>query len=208
MTFVRQVRKLRASVFHARPSRWTGIHAASDNVTHGTWILAAVALGVLSVGALGLPGEPVHRWFHCNIDSITDISSTRSVNACGGLTVTAFTPDDGSVTTSTVFTVTGTHLPIYSDSAGSAGSGGGYDFPNFLLMSDNGGTTNGWGNNSLVPSPGAWGVTILSSSSTELTFSITSTTDANAVPLEIFLSTHPITAGEVPSAGDGTTGAP
>ena len=52
--------------------------AASDTVTHGTWIVVAVAIGALTVGALAIPGGPVHRWLHCNIDSITNIMSTAA----------------------------------------------------------------------------------------------------------------------------------
>jgi len=84
MTFVRQARHLWASVAHSRPSRWTGSRAASDTVTHGTWIVVAVALGIFSVGALAVPGGPVHTWIHCNIDRITDITSTANTTAsCG-----------------------------------------------------------------------------------------------------------------------------
>jgi len=53
--------------------RVAGLYAASDTVTHGTWIVVAVALGALSVGALAVPGGPVHHWLNCNIDSITEI---------------------------------------------------------------------------------------------------------------------------------------
>lgn len=78
MTFVRQAKKLWTSVIHARPSHWTGIRAASDNVTHSTWILAAVALGVLTVGAIAIPGGPVYHWLQCNIHSISDIDGNSS----------------------------------------------------------------------------------------------------------------------------------
>jgi len=62
---------------------WRTTQAASDNVTHGTWILAAVALGVLSVGALAIPGGPVHHWLTCNVQSIADISGSGvTSNAC------------------------------------------------------------------------------------------------------------------------------
>jgi len=30
------------------------------------------------MGALAIPGGPVHRWFHCNIDSIADVTSTAA----------------------------------------------------------------------------------------------------------------------------------
>jgi len=56
--------------------------AASDTVTHGTWILAAVAIGALVVGAVAVPGTPVHTWLHCNIDNIAGISSNGSFNLC------------------------------------------------------------------------------------------------------------------------------
>jgi len=88
MTFVRQARHLWASVAHSRPSRWTGSRAASDTVTHGTWIVVAVALGIFSVGALAVPGGPVHTWIHCNIARITDITSTATKAASCGATST------------------------------------------------------------------------------------------------------------------------
>jgi len=40
--------------------------------------VVAVALGVFSVGALAVPGGPVHTWIHCNIDRITGITSTAT----------------------------------------------------------------------------------------------------------------------------------
>jgi len=56
--------------------------AASDTVTHGSWIIAAVALGILTVGAVAVPGTPVHTWLHCHMDQITGISSQGIVNVC------------------------------------------------------------------------------------------------------------------------------
>jgi len=68
-----------------RRLQWRTTRAASDNVTHGSWIIAAVALGVLSVGALAIPGGPVHHWLNCNIGSITDINgNTATTDSCGG----------------------------------------------------------------------------------------------------------------------------
>ena len=45
-----------------RPRRWRRAGAASETVTHGTWILVAGALGVLTVGVIVVPGSPVHAW--------------------------------------------------------------------------------------------------------------------------------------------------
>jgi len=44
-------------------------------VTHGTWIIAAVALAALVVGAVAQPQSPVHHWLHCTIRSISAITS-------------------------------------------------------------------------------------------------------------------------------------
>ena len=41
--------------------RFTGTLAASDNVTQGTWIIVAVALAVLVVGLIAVPGFPDPR---------------------------------------------------------------------------------------------------------------------------------------------------
>jgi len=66
------------------PRQWVGLRAASDTVTHGTWIIVAVALGALSVGAFAVPGGPVHHWLTCHIRSISDIQGqTPPLSACG-----------------------------------------------------------------------------------------------------------------------------
>lgn len=71
--------------------------AASDTVTHGTWIVVAVAIGVLAVGALAIPGGPVHRWLNCNIGSIADITgngaTTTQCGAGGNSTTGSGSPD-------------------------------------------------------------------------------------------------------------------
>ena len=79
--------------------------AASDTVTHGTWILASVALGALSVGALAVPGGPVHHWLQCNIHSVSNINGNSSENpVCGGVTALN-APPPAPVTLSTIYGV-------------------------------------------------------------------------------------------------------
>jgi len=56
-------------------TRLVSTKAASDNVTQGTWIIVAVALAALIVGAIAIPGSPVHGWLHSLFDSITSISA-------------------------------------------------------------------------------------------------------------------------------------
>jgi len=85
--------------------RWRSSSAASDTVTHGTWILAAVAIGVLSVGALAVPGGPVHHWLQCNIHSVSNINGNSSENpVCGGVTALN-APPPAPVTLSTIYGV-------------------------------------------------------------------------------------------------------
>ena len=55
--------------------RFTGTLAASDNVTQGTWIIVAVALAVLVVGLIAVPGSPIHGWLSNLTNSITSISA-------------------------------------------------------------------------------------------------------------------------------------
>jgi len=55
----------------------------------------AVALGVFSVGALAVPGGPVHTWIHCNIDRIADITSTTTKVASCGAASTGPIPTQG-----------------------------------------------------------------------------------------------------------------
>jgi len=83
--------------YYARHSQ----RAASDTVTHGTWIVVAVAIGALTVGALAIPGGPVHRWLNCNIGSIADITGNGAVTAqCGvggNSTTSSGSPDSTTV---------------------------------------------------------------------------------------------------------------
>jgi len=50
--------------------------AASDNITHGTWIIVAVALAALIVGSLTISGSPVRSWLLRTAHSIGSISAT------------------------------------------------------------------------------------------------------------------------------------
>ncbi len=62
-------------------SRWQRIDAASDNITHGSWLLAAGMVGMLALGVVAVPESPVHHWFTCSIANITTIQSTAASNA-------------------------------------------------------------------------------------------------------------------------------
>lgn len=124
----------------------------------------------------------------------------------------------GTYSTSTVFTLTGTNLPILSDTGAAAGVGGGYDFPNFLLQegssdiasSSKGGTTSGlqWGNTGgggVNAGAKTWGITVLSSTSSKLEFSIAYSSYSLVGPWEVWLlpSGQTVQAGSTADAGYG-----
>lgn len=48
--------------------------AASDTVLHGTWILVAGALGLLTVSAVAVPSSPVRHWVTCHLTTVINIS--------------------------------------------------------------------------------------------------------------------------------------
>ena len=75
LTLVNTVRAQVTRTGLALRTRLLSTRAASDNVTQGTWIIVAVALAALVVGAIAIPGSPVHTWLHSLFDSITSISA-------------------------------------------------------------------------------------------------------------------------------------
>jgi len=75
LTVIHSVRDQVVRTSLALRTRLLSTRAASDNVTQGTWIIVAVALAALIVGAIAIPGSPVHTWLHSLFDSITSISA-------------------------------------------------------------------------------------------------------------------------------------
>ena len=66
--------------------RWRSRRAASETVTHGSWIIVALALGTLAIGMLAVPQSPVHHWIACHVDSITGVTgSYASSSPCSGV---------------------------------------------------------------------------------------------------------------------------
>lgn len=61
--------------------RWRSRRAASDNITHGGWIMSAVGVGALTVGLIAVPGSPAHQWLSCQVSSVATISANSSVSA-------------------------------------------------------------------------------------------------------------------------------
>ena len=55
--------------------RWRSRRAASDTVTHGSWIIVAVGLAVLAAGVLAVPGSPVHRWLAAGVGGISRLTA-------------------------------------------------------------------------------------------------------------------------------------
>lgn len=53
--------------------RYRNRRAASDNVTHGSWIITAGALCFLLVGLIGVPGSPARHWLHRVISHIPEM---------------------------------------------------------------------------------------------------------------------------------------
>jgi len=205
--------------------------AASSNLTHGTWIIAAVALGALAIVAIGVPNSPVHVWLECNILEIPNISANHSGSlVCqvhpsgtdGGIRITSFSSSTGpTLYPSTIFTVVGTGLPIYSaSSAGMLPStvNGGDTFPNLLLQDGGDDTAVGnpqvgtdivqIGNDSslLGNTASTPGVTVLTSTSTLLQFRPDLSSDSNLNgPWDLWVSDSPIALGALANAGNATS---
>jgi len=91
LTVIHTVRDQVVRTRLALRTRLLATRAASDNVTQGTWIIVAVALAALVVGALAQPKSPVHHWLHCTIRSISTITSNAS-DASGCTTAPATLP--------------------------------------------------------------------------------------------------------------------
>lgn len=96
--------------------RWLQREAASDNVSHGSWILIGVALAALTVGLIAVPGSPAHTWLSCNAEHIAQISSHGStVGACSNTT------SGGSSGIATNVSETPSFGFAYTSSSGAAG---------------------------------------------------------------------------------------
>jgi len=144
--------------------------AASDNITHGSWIIAAVAVGALAVSALAIPGGPVHHWLTCNVESIADINGQSTFrSACAAINVTSIQvtnpPGSPSFTTGDTITVSGQNLPVLT---GAAANGAGTDYENFALLSY--GTD--FGDVNPIGGNAAFAITVLQNTSTKLAFTI------------------------------------
>jgi len=204
--------------------------AASDNITHGTWILATVALGALALAAFGFPQSPVHVWLECNILEIPNIRAQRagplicqvplSTSAHAPNVTSVLSSTGNTITSSTVLTVIGTHLPLYTNSSPGALAStttGGETFPNLLVQMGSDDTAVGnpqsesayvqFGNDSasLGNSATSDGVTVLTTSSTVLQFRPDVGSAQLTGPWDLWVTTGPIALGTLASAGDNTT---
>jgi len=116
--------------------------AASDNVTHGTWIIVAVALAALIVGSLAIPGSPVQSWLLRIAHSIGSISATSTASTIA--TVPINSGDSGpysgiSVGSSSNTTYQGTAVQAFTPTSSSGGMLSAYEYPSGTLQPDTSG---------------------------------------------------------------------
>lgn len=90
-----------------RWSRWRSVRAASDNISHGTWILVAAAVAVLLVGLMAVPGTPVHRWVQTTMQSPACIAGTGMLCTPRSEVLTAAVFWSGNLTTRPLITGNG-----------------------------------------------------------------------------------------------------
>jgi len=120
-------------------SRMMQNRAASDNVTQGTWIIVAVALSALIVGALAIPGSPVQSW----LSGIThSISSISAASAASTIPTVPINPGESgpysgiSVGTSSNTTYQGVAVQAFTPTSSSGGYLSAYEYPSGTLQPD------------------------------------------------------------------------
>ncbi len=63
--------------------RWANHRAAANVTTHGTWIIVAAAISLMSIGAIAVPGSPMHHWVTCQIAHVGQIAShSKTTSVC------------------------------------------------------------------------------------------------------------------------------
>jgi hypothetical protein len=160
------------------------------------------------------------RQFRGQLVRSVSIITTIGLLVAGGLSmpveaastvVTGFTESTSSTNTtpSSVFTVEGTNLPIYSTAACTIGADGqGCVYGNFLLSNANPANPTGayyWGNDSLYGNNAAtWGIDITVSTSTELQFSVTMPSPASYDASQWYVWLYPL--GTSVDTGDPANG--
>ncbi len=95
--------------------RMSRVQAASANLTHGTWIIAASVVGLLAIGALAVPASPIHHWVTCQVSAIDQINSTKnSAATCSSTSLTKPT----STTTSASIESDPFYMNVYDNYTG------------------------------------------------------------------------------------------
>lgn len=84
--------------------RWRPSHAAMSSITHGTWIMTAVASAVLIAGLTAVPGSPVRAWL---AHAVADLPCSGCSRVPDRITATAPGPFVAGFANGTAATWTG-----------------------------------------------------------------------------------------------------